>query len=128
MPSPCRSICVLTLSQGIPHHLEHLFGKESTNVRNFVAEVLFSQMLVLPRPPLNLAAYCTILVDLCKLPTLFFPRVLSSCVRELFACMPYLDPELVERVLSWHSYHLSNFTYQWPWDRSVLPCILLRLP
>lgn len=118
--SCCRTVCVLTLSQGLPHHLEHLFpaeGGAASNVRNFVAEVLFGQLLALPTPPLSHAAYCTILVDLCKIPAFQFARALSSCVRELFAATPHLDPELTERLLSWLSYHLSNFGYQWPWDR-----------
>lgn len=108
---------MLTLSKGLPHHLQHVFDPEQNNVRNFVAEVLFGQMLVLPLPRLSLAAYFTILVDLCKIPTFQFPRALSSCIRELFARMPHMDPELFDRVLSWLSYHLSNFGYQWLWDR-----------
>lgn len=31
--------------------------------------------------------------------------------------MPLLDPELAGRLASWLAYHLSSFSYQWPWDR-----------
>ncbi|GLI58592.1 hypothetical protein VaNZ11_000320, partial [Volvox africanus] len=113
-----RTACVLTLSGALPHHLASVFGStDRTNVRNFVAEALFSQMLRLPTPALSHAAYCTVLVDLCKVPQFQFARALSSCVRELFGCMPFLDPELRFRLASWLSYHLSSFGYQWPWDR-----------
>ncbi len=116
---------MLTLSGALPHHLTPVFGQQpgaqpgqqSATVRNFVAEVLFSQMLRLPSTALSHAAYCTLLVDLCKVPAFQFARALSSCVRELFGCMPYLDPELRMRLASWLSYHLSSFGYQWPWDR-----------
>lgn len=116
---------MLTLSGALPHHLNPVFGQQpgqqpgqqSATVRNFVAEVLFSQMLRLPSTALSHAAYCTLLVDLCKVPAFQFARALSSCVRELFGCMPYLDPELRMRLASWLSYHLSSFGYQWPWDR-----------
>ncbi|EFJ50956.1 hypothetical protein VOLCADRAFT_88418 [Volvox carteri f. nagariensis] len=113
-----RTACVLTLSGALPHHLASVFGSaDRTNVRNFVAEALFSQMLRLPSPALSHAAYCTVLVDLCKVPQFQFARALSSCVRELFGCMPYLDPELRFRLASWLSYHLCSFGFQWPWDR-----------
>jgi nuclear cap-binding protein subunit 1 len=108
---------VLTLSGALPHHLASVFGPQRATVRNFVAEALFSQMLRLPGPALSHAAYCTVLVDLCKVPHFQFARALSSCVRELFGCMPYMDPELRFRLASWLSYHLSSFNYQWPWDR-----------
>ncbi|GFR42954.1 hypothetical protein Agub_g3845 [Astrephomene gubernaculifera] len=112
-----RTACVLTLSGALPHHLAPVFGPQRATVRNFVAEALFSQMLRLPSASLSHAAYCTLLVDLCKVPHFQFARALSSCVRELFGCMPYLDPELRCRLASWLSYHLSSFSYQWPWDR-----------
>ncbi|GLC43068.1 hypothetical protein PLESTB_000866500 [Pleodorina starrii] len=112
-----RTACVLTLSGALPHHLASVFGPQRATVRNFVAEALFGQMLRLPAPALSHAAYCTVLVDLCKVPHFQFARALSSCVRELFGCMPYLDPELRFRLASWLSYHLSSFGYQWPWDR-----------
>eukprot|EP00198_Chlamydomonas_reinhardtii_P007681 XP_001697018.1 mRNA cap-binding protein [Chlamydomonas reinhardtii] len=112
-----RTACVLTLSGALPHHLAAVFGSERSTVRNFVAEALFGQMLRLPGPALSHAAYCTLLVDLCKVPHFQFARALSSCVRELFSCMPLLDPELAGRLASWLAYHLSSFSYQWPWDR-----------
>lgn len=108
---------MLTLSQALPHHLGHVFDEQRANVRNFVAEALFGQMLALPAPRLCHAAYCTLLVDLCKIPSFQFARALSSCVRELFAATPFLDPELRARLVSWLSYHLSSFGLQWPWDR-----------
>ncbi|KAG2453540.1 hypothetical protein HYH02_001759 [Chlamydomonas schloesseri] len=112
-----RTACVLTLSGALPHHLAAVFGPQRATVRNFVAEALFGQMLRLPGPALSHAAYCTLLVDLCKVPHFQFARALSSCVRELFACMPLLHPELAARLASWLAYHLSSFSYQWPWDR-----------
>lgn len=33
---------------------------------NLLSEVLFSQMLTLPQPRLPAMAYCTVMVDLCK--------------------------------------------------------------
>lgn len=46
-----------------------------------------------------------------------FPRGLSACVREIFARMSVLDPELVERMADWLSLHLSNLGFMWPWSK-----------
>ena len=45
-----------------------------------LCEVLFGQMLRLPRPQFKPIMYSTLMVDLCKLRRLF-PRAMSACVR-----------------------------------------------
>lgn len=81
-----------------------------------LCEVLFSQMLRLPRPQFKPIMYATLMVDLCKLKKLF-PRAMSACVRESFARMEVLDPGLRGRLAEWLAYHLSNFEYVWPWAK-----------
>ncbi len=46
-----------------------------------------------------------------------FPRSMSACVRECFARMGVMDPELRGRLADWLAYHLSNFEFMWPWDK-----------
>lgn len=46
-----------------------------------------------------------------------FPRSMSACVRECFARMDVMDPELRMRLADWLAYHLSNFEFMWPWDK-----------
>ncbi|KAK9820118.1 hypothetical protein WJX72_006327 [[Myrmecia] bisecta] len=83
---------------------------------HLLAEMLFSQLLLLPSPPLKPLGYSTIMVDLCKImPT--FPRSMSACVRNCFTRMNCLDPELRLRLADWLAYHLSNFQFVWPWDK-----------
>ncbi len=45
-----------------------------------MAEVLFGQMLRVPRPQFKPIMYATLMVDLCKLRKLF-PRGISGCIR-----------------------------------------------
>lgn len=45
-----------------------------------LCEVLFGQMLRLPRPAFKPLMYSALMVDLCKLRRLF-PRAMSACVR-----------------------------------------------
>ncbi|MEW5312745.1 MAG: hypothetical protein WDW38_004354 [Sanguina aurantia] len=110
-----RTTCVLRLATALPASLSSALERDK--VRNLLAEVLFGQLLALPKPKLSAAAYSTILIDLCKMRDFGFARALSSCVRELYSALPHMDPELRSRLVGWLSYHLSNFEYQWPWDR-----------
>ena len=52
-----RVECVRRLVSNLPLEYEY---------KNLLAEVLFSQMMTLPAPPLPLLFYSTVLVDLCK--------------------------------------------------------------
>lgn len=66
-----------------------------------------------------------------QIPQLQFSRALSACVRECFNRMEHMDTELRTRLVKMLSYQLSNFEYQWPWNRcvgtvgSVIPSIVL---
>ena len=42
---------------------------------------------------------------------------MSACVRECFARMGAMDPELRGRLSEWLAYHLSNFEFMWPWTK-----------
>eukprot|EP00210_Caulerpa_lentillifera_P002221 g2134.t1 len=85
-----------------------------------VAQILFSQLLLLPRPPLEPVTYSAIIINLCKIPEdalSAFPRGLSACVREIFSRLTVLDPELNNRMMDWLSLHLSNLSFMWPWSK-----------
>jgi MIF4G like len=42
---------------------------------------------------------------------------MSACVRECFARVGVMYPELRARLAEWLAYHLSNFQYVWPWEK-----------
>ncbi|EIE25257.1 ARM repeat-containing protein [Coccomyxa subellipsoidea C-169] len=102
-----RVECARRLAKGL-----QLPGKHES----LLAEMLFSQMLRVPQPQLKPLAYSTLMVDVCKLMATF-PRSMSACVRECFARMDVMDPELRMRLADWLAYHLSNFEFMWPWDK-----------
>ncbi|GAB4821122.1 hypothetical protein N2152v2_008168 [Parachlorella kessleri] len=81
-----------------------------------LCELLFGQLLRIPRPRHKPIFYSALMVDLCKLMKVF-PRAMSACVRETFARMNVLDVTLRSRLAEWLAYHLSNFEYVWPWER-----------
>lgn len=82
----------------------------------FLAEVMFEQMLQLPKAESKPIFYYATMIDLCKLlPE--FPRAMAGCVRELFGKLEALDVECRLRLSEWLAYHLSNFNFQWPWER-----------
>eukprot|EP00803_Ostreobium_quekettii_P001012 evm.model.scf_516.7 EVM.evm.TU.scf_516.7 scf_516:63384-73886(+) len=81
-----------------------------------IAETIFSQMLMLPKPVLKPIAYTAIIVTLCRTMD-SFPRGLSGCVRELFTRVGVMDPELRDRLAEWLAFHLSNLQFTWPWEK-----------
>lgn len=82
----------------------------------FLAEVMFEQMLQLPEAESKPIFYYATMIDLCRLlPD--FPRAMAACVREVFGKLEALDVECRLRLSEWLAYHLSNFNFQWPWER-----------
>lgn len=86
LTAPCphypRPSCLCPTGLPLPYAYEPL-----------LCEVLFGQMLRLPRPQFKPLMYSTLMVDLCKLRHLF-PRAMSACVRcghlvEWQACLRY---------------------------------------
>lgn len=95
------------LASGLPLPYKH---------EPLLAEVLFSQLLKVPKPRHKPLAYATLMVDLCKLLPAF-PRSMSTCVRECFSRMKALDPQLRLRLAEWQAYHMSNYDFMWPWAK-----------
>eukprot|EP00850_Spirogloea_muscicola_P006458 SM000030S11467 [mRNA] locus=s30:953802:959389:+ [translate_table: standard] len=89
----------------VPFRYEHI-----------LAEAIFAQLLLLPRPPFRAIYYTIVMVDLCKALPGAFPPVVASAVRALFHRMVDLDVECRSRLVQWLSHHLSNFQFVWPWE------------
>lgn len=81
-----------------------------------MAETLFSQLLLLPKPPFKQIYYTLVIIDLCKALPGAFPAVVAAAVRSLFEKIAELDMECRSRLTLWFSHHLSNFQFFWPWE------------
>lgn len=81
-----------------------------------MAETVFSQLLLLPKPPFRLIYYTVVMVDLCKALPGAFPAVVAGAVRALFKRVSEMDVECRTRLVQWLSHHLSNFQFVWPWE------------
>ncbi|KAK9273716.1 hypothetical protein L1049_018526 [Liquidambar formosana] len=82
----------------------------------FMAETIFSQLLLLPQPPFKPMYYTLVIIDLCKALPGAFPAVVAGAVRALFEKIADLDMECRTRLILWFSHHLSNFQFIWPWE------------
>lgn len=102
----CRKECAAYLV-GLPVPFRYEF---------VMAETIFSQLFLLPKPPFRQIYYTVILVDLCKALPGAFPAVLANAVRSLFAKLASMDTECRVRFIQWFSHHLSNFSFIWPWE------------
>lgn len=81
-----------------------------------MAETVFSQLLLPPKPPFRLIYYTVVMVDLCKALPGAFPAVVAGAVRALFQRVAEMDVECRTRLVQWLSHHLSNFQFVWPWE------------
>eukprot|EP01018_Ginkgo_biloba_P023536 Gb_13655 [translate_table: standard] len=102
----CRKECAAYMvGLPVPFRYEYL-----------MAETIFSQLLLLPKPPFKIIYYTLVIVDLCKALPGAFPAVVAGAVRALFDRVGDLDMECRTRLVSWLSHHLSNFQFIWPWE------------
>ncbi|CAN8270752.1 unnamed protein product [Cochlearia groenlandica] len=105
----CRKECASYMANlPVPFRYEYL-----------MAETLFSQILLLPRPPFKTLYYTLVIMDLCKALPGAFPAVVAGAVRALFEKISDLDMESRTRLILWFSHHLSNFQFIWPWEEWV---------
>ena len=81
-----------------------------------LCETIFGQMLRLPTSEYKTLMYSTLMVDLCKLIS-SFARPIFACVKECFNRIHFMDQFLVQRLAEWLAYHVSNYNFQWPWER-----------
>ena len=102
----CRKECAAYMvGLPVPFRYEYL-----------MAETVFSQLLLLPKPPFRLIYYTVVMVDLCKALPGAFPAVVAGAVRALFSRVAEMDVECRTRLVQWLSHHLSNFQFVWPWE------------
>jgi nuclear cap-binding protein subunit 1 len=102
----CRKECAAYMvGLPVPFRYEYL-----------MAETVFSQLLLLPKPPFQPIYYTVVMVDLCKALPGAFPAVVAGAVRALFSRVVLMDVECRTRLVQWLSHHLSNFQFVWPWE------------
>ncbi|TXG72947.1 hypothetical protein EZV62_001526 [Acer yangbiense] len=84
-----------------------------------MAETIFSQLLLLPKPPFKPIHYTLVIMDLCKALPGAFPAVVAGAVRALFEKIADLDMECRTRFILWlrkRGVDISNFQFIWPWE------------
>lgn len=102
----CRKECAAYMvGLPVPFRYEYL-----------MAELVFSQLLLLPQPRFKSTYYALVIMDLCKALPGAFPAVVAGAVRALFDKIAELDTECRARLILWFSHHLSNFQFIWPWE------------
>lgn len=108
------------------HHLERrecaqrmvdfCTAKPMFALEHCVIELLLGEMLQLPTSPYMTLNYGAIIIELCKLQPLKFPRVVALSADVLFNQLESMSVSSFDRFVNWFSHHLSNFRYQWNWQ------------
>ena len=85
---------------------------------------LFSSLFTLPsssssssssQPP-PLIYYAAIILDLFRLQPAVMPPIIGLAINSLFERLDTIDMEAFDRAVAWFAFHLSNFSFTWPWD------------
>lgn len=83
-----------------------------------IVEMVFSALLILPTPPHAPLFYASLITQLC-LADASFARPLGRMMNALFNALPSMDAEAALRFAIWFAHHLSNFDFEWKWDKWV---------
>ena len=78
--------------------------------------LLFSSLFTLPSPPTRPVYYSAIILDLFKLEPQVMPPIIGLAINTLFERLDGMDMECFDRMVNWFAFHLSNFSYVWPWE------------
>lgn len=86
------------------------------NQWDILAEAVFSQLLTLPRPPVEkLVFYNTLAVDLFRADPRAIPPRFGRAMNTFWERSHQLDTDARDRLTDWLSLHLTNFNLTWPW-------------
>ena len=97
------------------------------SLESLIVQTLLQTMCALPRSPLSLLYYGSVITELCKSsPNTVAPPV-GRAVRKIFTMLggEGLDEEIGRRVEEWFAIHLSNFGYQWMWKEWCVQLIYI---
>ena len=81
-----------------------------------IVEVIFSEMLALPKSRHIEIFYGSLLIELCKMQAQTLPLVLAQAVQLMFERLDSMHGASIDRLSSWFAYLLSNFQFKWNWE------------
>ena len=77
---------------------------------------LFASLLSLPSPRCLPVYVAAVIIDLFRVEPKAIPPIIGLAINALFERLDGVDAEAFSRLVLWFSFHLSNFSFVWPWS------------
>lgn len=102
----------------VAERLLNMAGANRIPIQAMVCEVLFGQMLMLPKSQDShyIAMFTCIFIELCKLQSMHIPPVISNACETIYSRLDSMSIKSREKFEEWFAHHLSNFQFLWGWD------------
>lgn len=106
-------------------HLSHMYRSDQLPMKHILIETLLGELFVLPQPKHRQILYHSLLFELSKI---FHPSrnpeelksnfdvVLNEAIKVLYGNLETMSVTCIHRFIEWHSFHLNNTEYLFPWQ------------
>lgn len=85
--------------------------------RHLIVEAAATAVLAPKDPSSGWLFPATVVMQLFKDDAKTFAPLFAVCIKGMYAKIDMVDSGSVARLAQWFAYHLSNFGFQWPWQR-----------
>ncbi|KAH8248246.1 hypothetical protein KR038_008708, partial [Drosophila bunnanda] len=105
------------------HLLSIAASKPELAVCHSIVEVIFGEMLRLPKAAWSTINYGTILIELCRLQPYKVPPIVVRAANIIYSQLESMNVACFDRLVNWLSLHLSNFGFHWHWGQWSQDCL-----
>jgi len=85
--------------------------------RHLIIESILGSLLEMPRAPNPPPWYGALLYELLRKDGKTYAPLFAMAINSVYVRAGRVDTEVLDRIASYFALHISNFKYQWPWNK-----------